>query len=204
MQNPASRLMVGGGALARYNGRLLTDGPLEIPMCHFAINPNVPPEVLSGSWDLAKMVLTAVFAVLTFIAGQIFMKLAEPALLLRGYIGIINGDLLMYANKAAAISTPRKRMILYRKHAAKLHELLALIIGYEAFSLLLGLPSKEAVREAAAQLIGLSNTQVTGSGPPLGDWYHGRYIQALLGVLTLTEADRTALTAQKIQILAGI
>jgi hypothetical protein len=65
------------------------------------------------------MVLTAVLAVLRFIAGQIFMKLAEPAMTLRGYIGIVNGDLLMYADKAAAISTPKKRMILYPKHAAK-------------------------------------------------------------------------------------
>ena len=59
-----------------------------------------PQEAVSAFWELAKLVITAVLGVLTFIAGQIFMKLAEPAVAVRGQIGVIKGDLLMYANKS--------------------------------------------------------------------------------------------------------
>jgi hypothetical protein len=80
--------------------------------------PGMPPqEAVSAFWELAKLVITAVLGVLTFIAGQIFMKLAEPAVAVRGQIGVIKGDLLMYANKAKGISTPEDRLKIYRGHA---------------------------------------------------------------------------------------
>jgi len=67
------------------------------------------------------------------------------------------------ANKAAGISTPEERSKIYRGHAAKLNELAALIVPYDLFSELLNLPRKERVLEAASQLIGLSNAQISGS-----------------------------------------
>jgi hypothetical protein len=156
---------------------------------------------LSGLWDIVKLAAAAVLGVLTFIVGQIFMKLAEPALALRGQIGIINGGLLMYANKSERIAAPDERSKIYRKHAAKLNELAALIVPYVVFSKLLNLPRKERVLEAATQLIGLSNAQISdemGSG-----WYLGRYIEALLGTHTLTAADRDALSRQNITVMPG-
>jgi hypothetical protein len=163
--------------------------------------PGMPPqEFVSALWELAKLGLTAVLGVITFIMGQIFMKLAEPAVALRGQIGIIKGDLLMYANKAQNISTPEARQKIYRAHAARLHELSALIVGYDLFAGLLSLPRKELILEAASQLIGLSNVQIGGR---TGDWYHSRYIDALLGGRSLTEAERKALSNLNIAVIPG-
>jgi hypothetical protein len=104
--------------------------------------PGMPPqEFVSALWELAKLVITAVLGVVTFILGQIFMKLAEPAVALRGQIGIIKGDLLMYANKAENISTPEDR----------LHELSALIVGYDLFAQLLSLPRTGPLPHQATQ-----------------------------------------------------
>jgi hypothetical protein len=165
--------------------------------------PGMPPqEFVSALWELAKLVITAVLGVVTFILGQIFMKLAEPAVALRGQIGIIKGDLLMYANKAENISTPEDRQKIYRGHAAKLHELSALIVGYDLFARLLSLPRKGLVLEAASQLIGLSNAQV-GERRGLGDWYQSRYIEALLGGRALNKAERKALACLHIGVMAG-
>jgi hypothetical protein len=169
-----------------------------------AMNSNVlqmnSPEVLAGLWDLAKMVITAVLGVLTFVGGQIFMKLAEPVLALRGHIGTIKGDLLMYANRADAVSTPKQRMITYRKHAAKIHELVALIVGYDVFAGILRLPPKGAVLEAASQLISLSNAQI-GSDP---QWYLGQYVLALLGLHKLSESEKDGLRRLHIPIPTDI
>jgi hypothetical protein len=83
-----------------------------------------------------------------------------------------------------------------------LHELAALIVGYDLFSGLLSLPRKELVLEAASQLIGLSNAQIAEGGG-MGDWHQSRYIDALLGGRALTEAERRALSDLNITVLPG-
>jgi hypothetical protein len=46
-----------------------------------------------------KIAVTAFLTILTFVAGQIFMKFAEPAFKLREEIGAIAQDLEMYSNE---------------------------------------------------------------------------------------------------------
>jgi hypothetical protein len=55
-----------------------------------------------------QIVVTAFLTILTFIAGQIFMKFAEPAFKLREEIGAIAQDLEMYANENDKLPTLKR------------------------------------------------------------------------------------------------
>jgi hypothetical protein len=104
--------------------------------------------------------LTALFGVVTFVIGQITVKLFEPAYDLRAHFGAIARDLLVYANRDPNIATDQDRLKAFRILAAVTHEKLYRVAWYWLFRIVLGLPPRTDVVQAASLLIGLSNAQV--------------------------------------------
>jgi hypothetical protein len=103
--------------------------------------------------------LTAFFGVVTFIIGQITVKLFEPAYDLRAHLGAVARDLLIYANRDPKIASDQERLVVFRKLAGATHEKLYRVASYWLFRIILGLPPKSSVVQAASLLVGLSNAQ---------------------------------------------
>ena len=96
--------------------------------------------------------------VVTFVAGQIGLKLIDPCIDLKKFIGRIAGDLDFYGNVIGQ-SEDRVRVAaeIFRKHACELRERLNSILAYNYVSELVGLPSEDEVLGASRALIGHSN-----------------------------------------------
>jgi hypothetical protein len=139
-----------------------------------------------------QIVVTAFLTILTFIAGQIFMKFAEPAFKLREEIGAIAQDLEMYANENDKIADSQKRLEIFRAHASKLHGIISMILVYDFWQELFRLPQRQNVEKACAELFGLSNLQVeprekrTVKGP----YATALRIRELLNSRPLTEGEK--------------
>jgi hypothetical protein len=132
--------------------------------------------------ELVIAAVTALFGVITFIVGQITVKLFEPAYGLRGHCGAIARDLLVYANRDKSIASDEERLKIFRNLAGTTHEKLYRVVWYPFFEKFLGLPPKDAVEEAASLLLELSNAQVDTSQGPSGPqlWETSQRIRALL------------------------
>jgi hypothetical protein len=102
--------------------------------------------------ELLIAAFTALFGVITFIAGQITVKLFEPAYGLRGHVGAIARDLLLYANRDKRIASDEERLKIFRNLAGTTHEKLYRVVWYPFFKCYLGLPPRDAVEQAASRL----------------------------------------------------
>lgn len=101
---------------------------------------------------------TLLAGVVTYVAGQIGLKLIDPCVDLKRFIGKIAGDLDFYGN----VVGQREDKVLaaadtFRKHACELRERLNSILMYDYFSDLVGLPLEEDVIRASGALIGHHN-----------------------------------------------
>jgi hypothetical protein len=166
---------------------------------------SISPEVLQflgGLWDVGKLTLAAFFGVLTYVLGQIFMKFAEPVILLREEIGSIDGDLMMYGNESTRIASDDERMKIYRRHAAKLYELVARIPHYDPYAKIFRLPPRNDVIDASGNLTNLSNMQGQTVQLPyvLGKWQTTIYIKHLLGTCRLNDKQRESLRRQGVNV----
>jgi hypothetical protein len=124
---------------------------------------------------------TALFGFLTFLAGQVVLKLFEPAFELRTLFGEIARDFIVYGYRDST-SDPEKRVLLFREHAGSLHQKLFKVAWYGFFQRIIQLPPKEDVVEAAALLILYSGyhspTSVVLKGPKA--WELAENIRRLL------------------------
>lgn len=103
--------------------------------------------------------LTIVGGALTFLVGQIFVKLVlEPYIQLKGEIGRIAYSVDYYANQMYGETTKGdEARDIFRQHACRLRELLNCLIFYRFFRVIFQLPSKSDIVNASGQLIGHSN-----------------------------------------------
>jgi hypothetical protein len=131
---------------------------------------------------LLTALFTAAFGLLSYLAGQIILKLIDPILELRALIGIIAGDLFFYANRSETITSDDERMKLFRKHSSSLYEKLYKVLHYDRVYRYFGLPTRSDVEAAASELIGLSNVQgpIKLILPDGGPWATTQRIRKLL------------------------
>jgi hypothetical protein len=108
--------------------------------------------------------LTIFSGVLTFVIGQVFVKLViEPVHELKKTLGQISHALIEHANVIANPGVPSKEVIdqaskQLRGLSSQLHAHLYLVPLYVVTARIFFLPSKQNVREASTNLIGLSNS----------------------------------------------
>lgn len=108
--------------------------------------------------------LTIVSGVLTFVIGQIFVKLViEPVHELKKTLGQISHALIEYANVINNPGVPSKEVIEQAsKHlrglSSQLQAHLYLVPFYAVTARIFFLPSEQKVRKASTSLIGLSNS----------------------------------------------
>ncbi len=110
------------------------------------------------------VLLTIVSGVLTFVLGQIFVKLViEPVHEMKKTIGQISHSLIEHANVIANPGVPSKEVMheasrQLRRLSSQLHAHLFLVPLYVVTARIFFLPSATKVREASTALIGLSNS----------------------------------------------
>lgn len=103
-------------------------------------------------------VATLLAGVVTFVAGQVGLKLVDPCIDLKKFIGRIAGDLDFYGNVAGQKEDQvRCAAEIFRKHACELRERLNSILMYDYVGELVGLPPENDVIEASRALIGHSS-----------------------------------------------
>ena len=108
--------------------------------------------------------LTIVSGVLTFVIGQVFVKLViEPVHELKKTLSQISHALIEHANVIANPGVPAKEIIdeaskQLRRLSSQLHAHLYLVPLYGVTARIFFLPSEQKVREASTELIGLSNS----------------------------------------------
>jgi hypothetical protein len=93
--------------------------------------------------EFLKVLGAAFFTVFTFVAGQLFMKFAEPAFELRKEIGTIAQDLETYANEDDRVADSKKSLEIFRGHASKLHGIVSTILVYWSWHLVFRLPKNK-------------------------------------------------------------
>jgi hypothetical protein len=101
---------------------------------------------------ISTALFTALFGFLAFLAGQVVLKLFEPAFELRALFGEIARDFIVNGYRDSA-SDPEKRVLLFREHAGSLHQKLFKVAWYWLFRWIIQLPPRRDVIEAAALLI---------------------------------------------------
>lgn len=110
------------------------------------------------------VLLTIVSGVLTFVLGQIFVKLViEPVHEMKKTLGQISHSLIEHANVIANPGVPSKEVMYeasqqLRRLSSQLHAHLFLVPLYVVTARIFFLPSTPKVREASTALIGLSNS----------------------------------------------
>ena len=101
---------------------------------------------------------TLLAGVVTYVAGQIGLKLIDPCVDLKRFIGKIAGDLDFYGN---VVGQSQDKVLAaadtFRRHACELRERLNSILLYDYFSDLIGLPPEEDVIRASGALFGHHN-----------------------------------------------
>lgn len=113
--------------------------------------------------DSLAIFLTVLSGVITFVVGQLVVKLIlDPVHDLKKTIGQISHALIERANVIANpdVSTKEEKnetALLLRKLSASLHAHLYLVPAYVTICRIFRLPSKEKLLSASTNLIGLSN-----------------------------------------------
>ena len=99
--------------------------------------------------------LTALLGLITFVLGQIIVKLFEPALDLRSAIGELSKDIILLSHLEHKTEEDwEKTRGVFSRHAASLHEKLFRIAWYdEFFQHAIQLPPKIDVEKAATSLL---------------------------------------------------
>jgi hypothetical protein len=69
-----------------------------------------PLHVWASTGPIITGLFTAIFGLLGYILGQVFLKLIEPALEFRARIGAIARDLILYANRNVPIADDSTRL----------------------------------------------------------------------------------------------
>ena len=117
----------------------------------------------------AALIAVAIGAV-TVALGQLIIKAAiEPAIAMKQLIGKIAHDLDFFANQLFGdMPKGQEARETFRSEACELRDKLNVMIWYPVFRIILSLPSKKSVREAASHLIGQSNAPAN----PEPGWYH--------------------------------
>jgi hypothetical protein len=98
--------------------------------------------------------ITATFGLAAFVAGQIIVKLFEPALDLRSLFGEIARDFIV--DFGSGLAKDEKRSLVYLEHAGVIHQRIFRVAWYPIFRIMVRLPPKSDVLEAANLLIMLS------------------------------------------------
>jgi hypothetical protein len=111
--------------------------------------------VAPSAAPLPVTMLTALLGLITFVVGQIIVKLFEPALDLRSSIGELSKDIILMSHLEYKTEEHwEKTRGVFSQHAASLHEKLFRIAWYEEFfQHALQLPPKEDVENAAERLL---------------------------------------------------
>jgi hypothetical protein len=91
----------------------------------------------------------------TFLLGQIALKLIDAANELRSLIAEIDCDLTLYLLDRH-VAKPEERYRIFRRHGARLQAMASKIIGYSYFEDLFGLPPRKDVLKAARELLDLA------------------------------------------------
>jgi hypothetical protein len=112
--------------------------------------------------DAEKAALTALFAVIVYVAGQFVHKFfLEPIQEQRRLIGEVAFVIVFYANIDRELSTPEERAEakkVIRKLASQFRATLWTIPLYRLFAFLRFVPKRDAVMKASSGLIGFSNS----------------------------------------------
>ena len=99
--------------------------------------------------------LTIAGGLVTFLLGQVALKLLDAANELRALIAEIDSDLSLYVlDPGTALGDERYRI--FRRHGARLNAAACKVIGYSFFEKLLRLPPREDVLKAARYLLELA------------------------------------------------
>ena len=106
--------------------------------------------------------LTVLSGVITFVLGQLILKLlVDPVNDFRRTVADVALSLIEYANiysnGAAEIEIERKASEEFRRLSSRLNAQMYLIPCYRCTAKLFGLPSRDKVVDSAKNLIGLSN-----------------------------------------------
>jgi hypothetical protein len=154
-----------------------------------------PLHVWESTGPIITGLFTAIFGLLGYVLGQVFLKLIEPALEFRARIGAIARDLILYANRNVAIADDSTRLKIFREHAAVIHESLFKIPFYDQIRLPLQLPPREDVEAAAAELIGLSNLQLGADVRSINynPWERMQNIRKLLRITPVQDPPKSSL-----------
>lgn len=107
-------------------------------------------------------ILTASLGLATFVAGQIVVKLFEPALDLRSLFGDIARDFIVDFGPGSGLAKDEKRSLVYLEHAGVIHQRIFRVAWYRFFQTVVQLPPKPDVLEAASLLIMLSMLEKPG------------------------------------------
>ncbi len=136
---------------------------------------NIPDPLLAA-------IFTVVGGAITFAFGQIFVKaILEPVHEVKREIARIAYSLDYYANQMFG-DAPKadEARDAFRKHSCKLRELSSLVILYEAWIPLIGLPSQANIMHASKFLMGHSNR--SRNPDPRFDRDHTKEIRRLLKI----------------------
>jgi hypothetical protein len=108
--------------------------------------------------SLMTAAATLLAGAMTYVCGQLVLKLIDPCVDLKKFIGRIAGDLDFYGNivgqKAEKVEDGAE---LFRKHACELRERLNAILMYDYVGELVGMPPEKDIIEASRALFGHSN-----------------------------------------------
>jgi hypothetical protein len=108
-------------------------------------------------------ILTAALGLATFIAGQIVVKLFEPALDLRSLFGEIARDFIVDFGGGPGLADNEKRSLVYLEHASVIHQMIFRVAWYPFFQTVVQLPPRKDVLEAAGLLLQLSMIEKPGT-----------------------------------------
>jgi hypothetical protein len=105
--------------------------------------------VVSMLLTILTALFTAALGLATFVAGQIVVKLFEPALDLRSLFGEIARDFIIDFGQGSRLADGEKRSLAYLDHAGVIRQKTFRVAWYRFFQTVVQLPPKEDVLEAA-------------------------------------------------------
>jgi hypothetical protein len=99
---------------------------------------------------------TVFLGFITFLLGQLALKLMDAAIELRSLIAEIDADLTLYVVDRT-IAPGEERYRIFRRHGGRLHAAAWKVIGYSCFEDLFRLPPRKDVLKAARKVLDLAS-----------------------------------------------
>src|SRR5208337_61205 len=93
----------------------------------------------------------------TFLFGQVTLKLLDATVELRTLIAEIDSDLTLYVLDPT-LADPDEHYRIFRRHGGRLNAAVCKVIGYSYFEDILRLPPREDVLSAARKLLDIADT----------------------------------------------